>query len=260
MTFGNQTGDDELRQPMNGRTIFALHNATQWESLRRKLRGRYYLQCVDLPRLWLLAIEQVQATAHIVSTSTLNHWFGRAGSHKINLATLRSSQVPLIIIRDEAIEAQLDPVLQAAHAILTTPVDATRIATTIGLLCASFDTFDDYPDASMHAERRSERRLPITLPGRIRAGSRVLKSTFRDLSRGGTAIQLDSETHALETGDLTLEFETAWGMFHSNAKVVYGDPIRKRYHLKFANTSAASDRVLKLWFRNSTSQTDRKLS
>ena len=53
-------------QPMNGRTIFAVHETNQWASLRRELGDCYYLQCVDLPKLWLLAIKEVQATARLI--------------------------------------------------------------------------------------------------------------------------------------------------------------------------------------------------
>ena len=260
MTEWNHAGSDSGMQPMNGRTIFAVHESSQWATLRRQLAERYYLQCVDLPKLWLLAIEQVQATAHLVSTSTLNAWFGESGNAKINLHTLRTSQVPLIVIRDEAIEPHLNPVLDVAAAILTTPVDAMRVATTIGTLCASLAPFDEYPTESMQPERRLEKRMPITFPGRIHAGARILKSTFKDLSRGGTLIELDSQAHAIETSEVTLEFETAWGIFHSNAQVVDGDPVRKRYHLKFENTPENADRVLRLWFRNTKSRTDTKLS
>ena len=40
-----------------------------------------------------------------------------------------------------------------------------------------------------------------------------------------------------------LEFETAWGMFHSRAHIVGGDPIKKRYHVKFENTPETADRT-----------------
>ena len=260
MTEWNHAGGDSNMQPMDGRTIFAVHESSQWATLRRQLGERYYLQCVDLPKLWLLAIEQVQATAHLVSVSTLNAWFGDKGNAKINLHTLRVSRVPLIVIRDEALESHLNPVLDVADAILTTPVDAMRVATTIGTLCASLAPFDDYPTEAMQPERRAEKRMPITFPGRVHAGPRILKSTFKDLSRGGTLLELDAQAQAIETNEVTLEFETAWGIFHSNAQVVDGDPVLKRYHLKFENTPETADRVLRLWFRNSTNQTDTKLS
>ena len=260
MTQWNHADGAAPMQPMNGRTIFAVHETNQWASLRRELGDRYYLQCVDLPKLWLLAIKEVQATAHLIAVSTLNRWFGKEGTAQIDLPVLDASEVPLIIIRDDAIEAQLDPILSLADAILTTPVDAMRVATTIGTLCATKAPFDDYPIESMQAERRSERRMPITFPGRVHAGTRILKSTFRDLSRGGTLLELDADTSALETDQVMLEFETAWGMFHSRAHIVGGDPIKKRYHVKFENTPETADRVLKLWFRNSTSRTGTKLS
>lgn len=260
MTQWNHAGSDSHIQPMDGRTILAIHDASQWTSLRRQLGERYYLQCVDLPKLWLLAIKQVKATAHLIATSTLNAWFGKDGTEKVNLETLRISRVPLIVIRDEAIQPNLSPVLDVADAILTTPVDAMRVATTIGTLCATLAPFDDYPSNEMQPERRAEKRLPITFPGRIHAGPRILKSTFKDLSRGGTLIELDAQAQAIDTSEVTLEFETAWGIFHSHAQVVDGDPVQKRYHLKFENTPDSADRVLKLWFRNTKSQIDTKLS
>lgn len=260
MTQSNDSGGDSRMQPMNGRTIFAVHTASQWSELRQKLGERYYLQCVDLPKLWLLAIQQVRATAHLISVSTLNRWFGPEGDAKINLQTLSDSDIPLIVIRDEAIDPRLSPVLDVADAILTTPLDAMRVATTIGTLCAALAPFDDYPSESMQPERRTERRMPITFPGRIHAGSRIVKSTFKDLSRGGTLIELDAQAQAIDTNEVTLEFETAWGIFHSNAQVVDGDPVQKRYHLKFENTPETADRVLRLWFRNTTNRTGTKLS
>ena len=260
MTQWNHAGSDSHIQPMDGRTILAIHDASQWTSLRRQLGERYYLQCVDLPKLWFLAIKQVKATAHLIATSTLNAWFGKDGTEKVNLETLRISRVPLIVIRDEAIQPNLSPVLDVADAILTTPVDAMRVATTIGTLCATLAPFDDYPSNEMQPERRAEKRLPITFPGRIHAGPRILKSTFKDLSRGGTLIELDAQAQAIDTSEVTLEFETAWGIFHSHAQVVDGDPVQKRYHLKFENTPDSADRVLKLWFRNTKSQIDTKLS
>ena len=58
------------------------------------------------------------------------------------------------------------------------------------------------------------------------------KFTFKDLSRGSTLIELDSQAHAIETSEVTLEFETAWN-FPLKRAGRRRRPVRKRYHLKF---------------------------
>ena len=42
MTQWNHADGGTPMQPMNGRTIFALHETNQWASLRRELGERYY--------------------------------------------------------------------------------------------------------------------------------------------------------------------------------------------------------------------------